>query len=85
MKVFLPLLKLLLNQWKWMLLGVVCSAITLLANAALLSVAAWFLACMALAGISGVPFNYHLPAGGIRTLAIVRTLGRYAERLVSHQ
>ena len=85
MKVFFPLLKLLLNQWKWMLMGVVCSAITLLANAALLSLAAWFLACMALAGISGVPFNYHLPAGGIRTLAIVRTLGRYAERLVSHQ
>ncbi|WP_028573574.1 thiol reductant ABC exporter subunit CydC [Desulfonatronovibrio hydrogenovorans] len=85
MNVLYPLLRLLLSQWKWMLLGVVCSAITLLANAALLSLAAWFLACMALAGISGVPFNYHLPAGGIRTLAIVRTLGRYAERLVSHQ
>lgn len=68
-----------------MAMGVLCSSVTLLANAALLSLAAWFLACMALAGISGLAFNYHLPAGGIRTLAIVRTLGRYAERLISHQ
>jgi ATP-binding cassette subfamily C protein CydC len=85
MKEFFRLLKLMIPQWRWMILGVCCSAVTLLANAALLSLAAWFLACMALAGISGVPFNYHMPAGGIRSLAIVRTLGRYAERLFSHE
>ncbi len=79
------LLSIMLPQWKWLLLGMLCSLVTLLANAALLSLAAWFLACMALAGITGVPFNYHLPAGGIRTLAIVRTAGRYAERLFSHE
>jgi len=85
MKEFFRLLKLMIPQWPWLLLGVCCSAATLLANAALLSLAAWFLACMALAGISGVPFNYHLPSAGIRALAIVRTLGRYAERLFSHE
>ena len=82
---FFRLLKLMIPQWRWLLLGVCCSAATLLANAALLSLAAWFLACMALAGISGVPFNYYLPSAGIRALAIVRTLGRYAERLFSHE
>ena len=85
MKEFFRLLKLMIPQWPWLLLGVCCSAATLLANAALLSLAAWFLACMAMAGISGVPFNYHLPSAGIRALAIVRTLGRYAERLFSHE
>ncbi|GAB6093853.1 thiol reductant ABC exporter subunit CydC [Desulfatiferula olefinivorans] len=72
-------------QFRWLLLGLACSAATLLANAALLSLAAWFLACMAQAGISGVFFNYHLPAAGIRALAVVRTVGRYAERLFSHE
>ena len=85
MKEFSRLLIIMLPQWKWLVLGMLCSLVTLLANAALLSLAAWFLACMAVAGITGVPFNYHLPAGGIRTLAIVRTGGRYAERLFSHE
>lgn len=85
MKEFIRLLKLMLLQWRWLFLGICCSAVTLLANAALLSLAAWFLACMAQAGISGVYFNYHLPAAGIRALAAVRTLGRYAERLFSHE
>ncbi|HET97330.1 MAG TPA: thiol reductant ABC exporter subunit CydC, partial [Desulfurivibrio alkaliphilus] len=84
MKEFIRLLKLMLPQWPWLLLGVGCALLTLLANAALLSLAAWFLAGMALAGISGAPYNYHLPAAGIRTLAIIRTLGRYAERYFSH-
>jgi len=85
MKDFFRLLALMRAQWKWLLLGVLCSVMTLLANAALLALAAWFLACMALAGSSQIPFNYHLPASCIRTLAIIRTLGRYVERLVSHQ
>ncbi|MFN2342413.1 MAG: thiol reductant ABC exporter subunit CydC [Desulfonatronovibrio sp.] len=85
MKILLRLIRLMLPQWKWMALGVFCSSVTLMANAALLSLAAWFLACMALSGISGAMFNYHLPAGGIRTLAILRTIGRYSERLISHQ
>jgi ATP-binding cassette, subfamily C, bacterial CydC len=68
----------------WLLLGLACSVLTVLANMALLAVAAWFLACMALAGASGAVFNYYVPAAAIRTLAIVRSIGRYAERLLSH-
>ncbi|MFW5730461.1 MAG: thiol reductant ABC exporter subunit CydC [Desulfonatronovibrionaceae bacterium] len=85
MKVLLRLLKLMLPQWKWLLAGLACSVLTLGANAGLLALAAWFLACMAAAGLSGQPFNYHFPAGGIRTLALVRTLARYGERLLSHE
>src|SRR5699024_610383 len=39
----------------------------------------------ALAGFAGLyTFNYLLPAAGVRGGAIIRTAGRYAERLVSH-
>ncbi|ADH85497.1 thiol reductant ABC exporter subunit CydC [Desulfurivibrio alkaliphilus] len=82
--VFLRLLSLSAPEWPRLLAGVAAAVLTLLSNAALLAVAAWFLASMALAGVSGVPFNYHLPAGAIRTLALLRVAGRYGERLLSH-
>lgn len=71
-------------RWPWLLLGLACAIVSLLANAALLTLAAWFLASMALAGAAGQLFNYFLPAAGIRLLAILRSLGRYAERLFTH-
>lgn len=73
-----------LARWPWLLLGLGCAVVALLANVALLSLAAWFLASMALAGVQGQAFNYFLPAAGIRLLAILRSLGRYAERLFAH-
>lgn len=84
MRIFRLLLSMARAKWPWLLLGLACSVVTVLANMALLALAAWFLASMALAGVSGVLFNYFLPAGAIRTLAIVRSVGRYFERLVSH-
>lgn len=69
---------------KWFLLAGFCSLATLLANMALMAVAGWFLASMAAAGAMGAEFNYYTPAAVIRGLAIIRTGGRYAERLVSH-
>ena len=36
-------------------------------------------------GVAGIyGFNYMLPAAGVRGAAIIRTAGRYFERLVSH-
>ncbi|SDB08075.1 ATP-binding cassette, subfamily C, CydC [Desulfonatronum thiosulfatophilum] len=81
---FRMLLSMARAKWPWLLLGMACSVVTVLANMALLTVAAWFLASMALAGASGTLFNYFLPAATIRSLAIVRTIGRYAERLLTH-
>lgn len=55
----------------------------------LLGLSGWFLASAALAGAAGAAavqaFNYLIPSAGIRLLAILRTVGRYGERLLGHQ
>ncbi|KXO13489.1 Transport ATP-binding protein CydC [Moritella sp. JT01] len=68
-----------------MLLGTLLSIITVMANIGLLAISGWFITIMALAGLSGVTVNYFTPAAIIRFLAIVRTAGRYAERLLTHR
>ncbi|MDX2319758.1 MAG: thiol reductant ABC exporter subunit CydC [Moritella sp.] len=79
------LLKLLKPQLPMMLLGTFLSIITVLANIGLLAVSGWFITIMAMAGLAGVTANYFTPAAIIRFLAIVRTAGRYAERLLTHR
>jgi ATP-binding cassette subfamily C protein CydC len=69
----------------WMALGMALSFLTLIANVGLMALSGWFIAAMATAGISGAAMNYFTPAAGIRGLAIVRTVGRYLERLVTHE
>ncbi len=78
------LLSLLRPHIKWALLGFALAFVALVANITLLAVSGWFLAAMASAGIAGVTMNYFTPAGIIRFLAIVRTAGGYAQRLVNH-
>jgi ATP-binding cassette subfamily C protein CydC len=68
----------------WMLLGGLLSITTLLANVILMATSGWFIASMAIAGAHGVTMNYFTPAAIIRFSAIVRTAGRYGERLVTH-
>ncbi|MBI1196997.1 MAG: ATP-binding cassette domain-containing protein [Phenylobacterium sp.] len=55
----------------------------------LLGVSGWFLAGAALAGLAGPAavqaFNYLLPSAGLRAFAILRTVGRYGERLFGHR
>ncbi len=67
--------------------GILLAILSLLATIALLSLAGWLLAAAALAGLSGsaATFNYLLPAAAIRLLALLRTLGRYGERLITHE
>ena len=64
-------------------------AIASLSAVALLGLSGWFLASAALAGAAGVvaaqAFNYLIPSAAIRLLAILRTVGRYGERLLGHQ
>ena len=79
------LMKLLKPQLPLMLLGTLLSIITVMANIGLLAVSGWFITIMAIAGLSGVTVNYFTPAAIIRFLAIVRTAGRYAERLLTHR
>lgn len=68
----------------WFAIGILCSVVTISANMALLALSGWFIASMAVAGAAGADFNYFTPAAAIRGLAILRTGGRYLERLISH-
>jgi len=81
----LRLIRLLTPYWKWMALGILLSFATLLANVGLMAMSGWFIAAMAIAGLAGVSMNYFTPAATIRTFAILRTVGRYGERLVTHE
>ncbi|WKX27568.1 heme ABC transporter ATP-binding protein/permease CydC [Tatumella ptyseos] len=85
MKALFPFLTL-WRRHRWQLiLGVALATITLLASVGLLSLSGWFLAASAMAGSAGIyTFNYMLPAAGVRGAAILRTVARYLERLVSH-
>lgn len=61
--------------------------VTALSMIALLMISGWFITGAALAGMIAVgshSFNYMLPAGIIRMLAMARTAGRYGELMVSH-
>jgi ATP-binding cassette subfamily C protein CydC len=81
----LRLWRLLAPQRAWMLGGAAVALLALLANVGLLAVSGWFIAAMALAGVAGSAINYFTPAALIRALAIARTGGRYAERLLTHE
>ena len=85
MRALLPYLAL-YKRHKWLLsLGVALAIVTLLASIGLLTLSGWFLSASAVVGVAGVySFNYMLPAAGVRGAAIIRTAGRYFERLVSH-
>ncbi|HED2414429.1 TPA: cysteine/glutathione ABC transporter ATP-binding protein/permease CydC [Raoultella planticola] len=85
MRALLPYLAL-YKRHIWLLtLGVVLAIVTLLASIGLLTLSGWFLSASAVVGVAGIySFNYMLPAAGVRGTAIIRTAGRYFERLVSH-
>ncbi|MBO6758918.1 MAG: thiol reductant ABC exporter subunit CydC [Roseibium sp.] len=77
-------------RWQWaqnrvtFVLGILAALVPALAGLALLGVAGWFITAAALAGFTGVFLNIFVPSALIRALALLRTAGRYAERLVTH-
>lgn len=85
MRPLLRLLRLAGPQWPWLLLSVALAAVTTLANVGLMAVSGWFVTAMGIAGLGHTTINYLMPAAIIRSLALLRTGGRYAERLVSHE
>ncbi len=85
MKLLLRLLLLYRPYWGWLALGGAVALVTLLANVALMAASGWFVTAMAVAGAAGGTINYFTPAALIRACAIIRTGGRYTERLVTHE
>lgn len=67
--------------------GIGLAVVTLVAGIALLGTAGWFITATALAGLStatALAFDLFAPSAVIRLLALLRTAGRYGERLVTH-
>lgn len=81
--------KLFKPHWRWLLGGWLLALLTAFAAVALLTLSGWFICAAALAGVAAdgavLSFNFLQPAAEIRALAITRTLGRYAERIVTHE
>lgn len=73
------------QHWRWMAAGIGLGVGVIAANAALMAVSGWFIASMAVAGATKLSFNFFFPSAAIRLLAILRTVGRYGERLVTHE
>ncbi|NAZ52985.1 cysteine/glutathione ABC transporter ATP-binding protein/permease CydC [Vibrio toranzoniae] len=86
MRDLLPYLKLYKKHWFGLSLGMLLAFATLSASIGLLTLSGWFISASAVAGltIARETFNYMLPGGGVRGLAMGRTAGRWGERVVSH-
>ncbi|MEZ9132850.1 cysteine/glutathione ABC transporter ATP-binding protein/permease CydC [Vibrio breoganii] len=86
MRELLPYLKLYKKHWFGLSLGMILGFLTLFASIGLLTLSGWFLSAAAVAGltIARETFNYMLPGGCVRGLAMGRTAGRWGERVVSH-
>lgn len=70
-----------------MAFGALLSALAALSGALLLGVSGWFITATAVAGMAAataIIFNIFTPAAFIRLLALLRTGGRYGERLLTH-
>ncbi len=78
------LAQLLRPQRRRMAAGFALSLLASLSGIALLTVSGHFITSMALVGAGGAAINYYTPAALVRLFAIVRTGGRYGERLVTH-
>lgn len=80
------LLRLYRPRASWLAVSYLALTVTWLAGAALLAVSGWFITASAMAG-AGLILNLNIftPSAVIRGLAIVRTLGRYAERVIGHE
>jgi ATP-binding cassette subfamily C protein CydC len=62
--------------------------LTAAATLGLLALSGWFISAAAVAGLlpqTAQAFNYFLPGAGVRALALIRTVGRWGERVIAHE
>ena len=83
MRALIPFLRLFKFAKLPLFLGLVLMITGLASSIGLLTTSGWFLAATAIAGL-GTLFNFFYPSASVRGLAIIRTLFRYFEKLVTH-
>jgi len=70
----------------WLLVAFISLTVTWLSAAALLAISGWFITACAMAGLGMIAnLNIFTPSTAIRGLALLRTIGRYAERVIGHE
>lgn len=72
---------------KNLFLGLLLTIILTAASISLLTLSGWFIAAAGFAGLTAITasqFNYFLPAGSIRFLALIRIASRYGDRVINH-
>jgi ATP-binding cassette, subfamily C, bacterial CydCD len=82
-----PFIFMLGRHWRAMAIGTSLAFLATCAAVGLLCLSGWFLAASALAGMhaaTALAFNFFYPSVGVRLLAMMRTVTRYGERVVSH-
>ncbi|MFC5527179.1 thiol reductant ABC exporter subunit CydC [Rhodanobacter ginsengisoli] len=85
LRVLRRLFGLIRHERRWMAAGAAMAVLSTLSGIGLLAVSGHFITSMALVGAGGAAINYYTPAALIRLLAILRTGGRYVERLITHE
>lgn len=68
--------------------GLALNLVAVASSIGLIALSGWFLSASAFAGLSvatATVFNYMLPSAGVRLFATTRTLGRYGERVATHE
>ncbi|MCG5500338.1 thiol reductant ABC exporter subunit CydC [Ectothiorhodospira lacustris] len=82
----IPFLRLSIPRLPWFLGGLLLAVLTVVAATGLLALSGWFITASALAGAGLIiALDVYRPAGGIRALAVGRTVARYGERIVNHE
>ncbi|MEO9529233.1 thiol reductant ABC exporter subunit CydC [Roseibium sp.] len=66
------------------MLAILVALLPAAAGLLLLGVSGWFITAAAIAGLTGAFLNIFVPSALIRGLAILRTGGRYGERVLTH-
>lgn len=70
----------------WLALTFSCLALTWIAGGALLALSGWFITACGMAGLGLLMgLDVFTPSTAIRGLALLRTVGRYAERVMGHE
>lgn len=70
----------------WLIAGAILILLSLVAGVALLALSGWFITASALAGLGLIAaIDIFTPGAGIRMAALMRTVSRYLERLVTHE